>query len=104
MQIVKLEDYTQRLGQALGAEDLDLIRDVSGECDQYLRQHLPLKGNSDEDLTRLVDEMEKLLASYRSAIQFVENAKAAAGLQLQTLGRNRNNTHKYLDIARNLGV
>ena len=96
--------FTSQLNQALEDMDLELIREVSGSCDRYLHQHLPLSSNFNEDLNRLAEEMEKLLASYRLAIQFVEQAKNVAGQQLQTLGRNRNNTHKYLDIARHLGA
>lgn len=104
MLIAKVEHYASQLNQALGEGDLDLIRAVSGDCDQYLRNNLPLTCDFDEDMSILADEMEKLLASYRLAIQFVEDAKKAAGQQLQTLGRNRSNTHKYLDVARHLGA
>lgn len=100
----QITQFAQLLDRALDADDIDGVRKVSSGCEQYLRQHLPVVDRHGEDLSKLADELEGLLVIYRRALDLVEKAKMEAGSQLQNIGRNRSNTHKYLDIARDLGA
>lgn len=104
MLIPQIVKYTEELELALDDGDLESIRVISQDCDRLLRKSLPLPDRHGEDLAQLADDMDLLLVSYRRAIELVEKAKVEAGSQLQTLGRNSVSTHKYLDIARNMGA
>lgn len=98
----KVAWYRGQLAELLQQGDLEEMRNMTQDCDRFLRHHLPLSNGFDESLSDLVSELEQLLEVYQLAVNCVEQAKAHAARELQVLGRNRTNTHTYLDVARNL--
>lgn len=97
-------EFNVQIDAALAAEDLDTLRVVSIQCEQFLRKHLPLNPSTERSLERLVGELEQLVDNYKQAVSAVENAKQQAMDQLHSLSRNRSNTRKYLEVARHLGT
>lgn len=97
-------DYSDKIESALASNELDVLRELSMECERFLRANLPLDSGSDGELNALIPQLERLISLYQASINQVEGAKKEALDQLQALGRSRSNTHKYLDIAREFGV
>ena len=95
----QISQFHGQLEQALRASDLTELKDISSRCDLFLRTHLPLQDGSDEDIELLAGNLENLLAAYRAALTIVETAKSKAGVELQSVTRNKAGASKYLDVA-----
>ncbi len=102
MIVEQLKQYQYQLTQALASADVETIKDVSSRCDSFLRQQLPLLEVDDSDIESIASELENLSETYKAAIGCVDQAKQRTQSELYQLGRNKSNTHKYLDIAKHL--
>ncbi len=98
----EIYSYHHKLESALLSSDLVALKDISQQCDQFLRSRLPLEESSNEDLELLAGNMEKLLEIYQSALQIVERAKDSTGIELRGVSRNKAGASKYLDVARSI--
>mgnify|MGYP003683012907 CR=1 FL=1 len=91
--------YRERIERSLEAQDLATLKEVSIECEAFMRANLPTATAGTADIKDLVAELELLVGAYGKAVTEVTTAKDHAVKQITSLGRTRNNTKTYLDVA-----
>ena len=95
-------NYRQRIERSLEEQDLAELKEVSSECEAFMRANLPAVSTGTTDLADLVDELESLVSVYSKAVAVVTSAKEHTVKQITSLGKTRSNTKTYLDVARHL--
>ncbi len=94
--------FREQIEQSLEAEDLTTLKEVSTQCEAFMRANLPTLPPGADDLVSLVDELEQLVDVYSKAVTAVSLAREETVKQITSLGKNRSNTKTYLDVARHL--
>jgi hypothetical protein len=92
-------NYRERIERSLQEQDLATLKEVSTECEAFMRANLPTATAGTADIKDLIGELELLVNAYGQAVAEVTTAKEQAVKQITSLGRTRNNTKTYLDVA-----
>ncbi len=100
--IAQIKRYRTEIETALTATDLESLRGISSECDQFMRRHFPESGLTCKDPGAVLMCLNELSEVYQQAVATIERQKAQIGGQLHKITRSRNNTNSYLDVAGNL--
>lgn len=103
MLIQVLEGFNERMLQALNAGNYDEIRVLDSACLRYMSDHLSPTDMGEEDMLKLKECLERLQNTYRQAIQACQAVKEEVAQELHKIGKNRNSTVQYLNVARNMG-
>ena len=93
-----------RLKEALDSSDYDELILINQECDAFFKSIFPLDMEKleEKELAEILLQIEKVTIQYVSIIAMIEEEKINVKNKLMSLGKNKINTNRYLDIAEHL--
>lgn len=98
-----IDGLNGRLKQAMESGDYDEVRAVDSACLRFLQENLPPSGSDADELSTLMESLQRLRATYGEAVTVCVTARSELQDSLQAAGQGHRNTLRYLDVARNLG-
>lgn len=103
MLIQVLDGFNERLQKALSEKNYDEIRALDSACLRYMSDHLSPAEMDEGNKVKLKECLQRLQDTYRQAMQACVTVREEVEQELHTIGRSRNNTVQYLNVARNIG-